>query len=66
MTRRAAEEYGVFPRGIRESSARIEPSELAAQLLVVYDYRGEDTEMRTPARRRVAQAAHYKTTLLDT
>ena len=28
----------------RESSARIETSELAAQLLVVYDYRGEDTE----------------------
>ena len=27
----------------RESSARIETSELAAQLLVVYDYRGEDT-----------------------
>ena len=40
----------------RESSARIETSEFAAQLLVVYDYRGEDTEMRTPARRRVDAA----------
>ena len=40
----------------RESSARIETSELAAKLLVVYDYRGEDTEMRTPARRRVDAA----------